>query len=187
VHRALLFSNSSSDLNNLVVFVVKFANNRSVTGLLSTAARSRANRPRSGSFLDNLSESSLAWNGGGDRSFADGSLSGDGFGSFSAENATFGLVGGWCGWKWAGDLLSGNNLVALNHLFEDVWCLASVHLVHWARFFGDEYLGFDWGQSFSSDWFADALVTFVGAFGVDVGVDSSSVVSAGQIVDVFVA
>lgn len=39
VHRALLFGDSSSDLNNLVVFVGELAHNRSVTGLLSSTAR----------------------------------------------------------------------------------------------------------------------------------------------------
>lgn len=42
VHRTLLFGDSSSDLNNLVVFVGELAHNRSVTGLLSSTARFRA-------------------------------------------------------------------------------------------------------------------------------------------------
>lgn len=79
-----------------------------------------------------------------------------------------------------------NSLVALDHLSENVWSVASVHFVRWASFFDGVDLGFNFDESFFSDLFADTLVAFVGALGIDVGVDSSSVDSIRHVADVFV-
>lgn len=80
-----------------------------------------------------------------------------------------------------------NSLVALDHLSENVWSVASVHFVRWASFFDGVDLGFNFDESFFSDLFADTLVAFVGALGIDVGVDSSSVDSIRHVVYVVVA